>query len=440
MNNEFRKFGSFNTAKYNPRVDLKPGDPEWKDIEASIEKYGQVQNLVLNARTNTLVGGHQRCKVMQAMGREGAWFHIVDLSPEDEQALNLILNKVSGRWDKNKLGELLKGMQERQINLTNLGFTPKELAEVISPKGSKTKRDPNTASTVPMNPKTKRGDLYVITTAAGTRHRLLNGDSENPEDFARLMEGAKARIIFTDPPYNVAYESNRGDLEVIANDNMDAAAFGEFLRRCFQAATPHTAEKAAFYCFYASRNHIAFETALNLAGWKVRQQLIWGKQMALSRSDYHWNHEPMLYCQRTGSTLEWFGDRTEKTLHDTTPEDIKRMSKEDAVALLLRMREQTDIWDVKRDPVTKYIHPTQKPIELAQRAMRNSTLPGDSVLELFTGSGSTLIAAETLGRFGYGMELSANHCDSIVRRFFETFEGVSVTRNGEPITIEDVAK
>lgn len=440
MNLEHRKFDSFNAATYNPRTTLKPGDPEWKDIEASLDKFGQVQNLVLNKRTNTLVGGHQRVNVMKHRGQDGAWFHIVDLSVEDEQQLNLILNKVTGRWDKAKLGDLLKQMQTRQISLANLGFTPKELADVISPKGSKTKRDPNLASTVPINARTKAGDLYVITSSAGTRHRLMCGDSEKTDDFAKLLGGAKARIIFTDPPYNVAYASNRTDLELIANDDMDAQGFLEFLRRAFQAATPHTTEKAAFYCFLASRNHIAFETALNMAGWKVRQQLIWGKQMALSRSDYHWNHEPMLYCQRMGSTLEWFGDRTEKTLYDTTAEDIKRMSKDDAIALLIRLREAGDVWDVKRDPVTKYIHPTQKPIELAQRALRNSTLPGDAVLEMFAGSGSTLIACETLGRFSYGMELSPNHCDSIVRRFFETFEGIEVSRNGEPITIEDVAK
>lgn len=438
MNLEFRNFTDVNAAAYNPRTTLKPTDPEWKDIEASIEKYGQVQNLVLNKRTNHVVGGHQRINVMKHRGTQGAWFHVVDLEPEEEQRLNVILNKVTGRWDKPKLTELLKGMKDRKVDLAGLGFTAKELGHVIGGTGAKQKRNPDNAPALPKKAVTQPGHLYVLSSPAGTNHRLLCGKSEDGEAMAKLANGVKARIAFTDPPYGVSYQSSNVDLPDIANDELREQGLADFLTRAFQTAGAHLHEKAAFYCFYASRNHIQFEQALLASGWEVRQQLIWAKQMVLGRSHYHWAHEPILYAGRSGGSIEWFGDRAEKTIFERTDADIERLSKEEAVTLLKALKQAADVWDEKRDPPSTYIHPTQKPISLAQRAIRNSTLPGDTVLEQFAGSGSTMIAAETLGRFSLNMEMDPPHCDAIVRRFLETFEGATATRDGGEFTIADL--
>jgi DNA modification methylase len=434
-------FTRVNPAAYNPRVRLKPSDQEYKDILGSLEEFGQVQGLVWNKRTGNLVAGHQRMWILQDQGRDRAHFTVVDLPLEKEKRLNVILNKVTGKWDNTKLAELLRDMQSQALDITSLGFNPVELNSILKAQPKATQRDPDDAPppNADDNAYTQRGDIYTLVNADGRQHRLMCGSSEDAAEVAELMEGKKAKILFTDPPYGVSYKTQNANIHAaIANDELRGQILLDFLTNVFKAAYGHLQDRSAFYVFYASRNHIEFETALRSAGFTVRQQLLWVKQMALGRSDYHWAHEPMLYGGKTDSAVDWYGDRTQKTLMEMTAEDLAKLKKEDALAMLRSLKESADVWEERRDPPSAYYHPTQKPTSLPRRAIRNSTMPGDLVLELFGGSGSTIVGAELEDRVCYAMELSPGHCDSIVRRWLETFECAEVWKGETQVTTQDV--
>lgn len=433
--------GLLNPAPYNPRKKLRRGDPEYDDIANSMREFGLVQNLVWNERTGNLVGGHQRLTVarneFQAVEMPCV---VVNLDDEAERKLNVMLNRVGqGLWDMGKLAELVQGLDAKAVDVFGLGFTAAEVEELLGTKPKEAKRDPDAEVTPPAKPKTKRGDLFQFVSADGLPcHWLLCGDSTDPADVDRLMNGHRARVLFTDPPYGVDYDnSQRGDGRKakgkIANDALTTTTLVDFLTACFRNAHQHTMPECAAYVFLASKCHIEFETALRAADWEVRSQLIWAKHLALSRADYHWAHEPCLYACKTGASTPWFGDRCQTTLFVDDRPDFRGMKKEELVAMLEAMADSATVWDEKRDPSAQYIHPTQKPVSLARRAMRNSTLPRDNVLDLFGGSGSTLVAAEIDGRNAFLMEKDEGFCDAIVQRYFETFDEVLVLRNGKEI-------
>lgn len=439
MRIEKLKFSHGNRAPYNPRQDLKPGEPEWLDIEKSLEEFGQVVTMVYNERTGNYVAGHQRMRVMEHRGIEEAFFTVVDVDLATEKRMNIALNKVSGRWEPIKLQSLLSEMKAAELDLTRLGFTPIELNRILGTTPRRTNRDPDAAApNLPAIPRTQPGDLYELISSHGAHHRLMCGDCRNPDTVAQLMDGTKARLIFTDPPYNVDYDnSTRGDgrrpLGHVQNDAMTPEGFAELLRASFANMNAHTMPNAALYTFLASATHIDFETALVATGWRVKQQIIWAKHFALSRADYHYAHEPVMYAVKQGENCEWFGPRTETTLWNTAPTDLEKLPKADLLAILLAIRETATIWHEPRVCGSEYVHPTQKPVGLAKRALINSSMPGEHVVDLYAGSGSTMVAAELNDRVACCMELEPGRCDVIVRRFLETFEGSGATRNGQPI-------
>lgn len=430
-----------NPAKYNPRKKLKRGDVEYDDIANSIRQFGLVQNLVWNERTGTLVGGHQRLTVaVNEFGAKEMPCVVVNLDLADEQKLNVMLNRVGqGLWDMGKLAELVQGLNQDQMDVYKLGFTAAEIDDLLEVKPRTPTRDPDEEVTPPTVAKTKPGDLFQFVSADGHPcHWLLCGDSTDPHDCDRLMNGNRARMVFTDPPYGVDYDnSTRGEGRKargkIQNDELANVGLVAFLTDVFRNAHAHTMGEAAAYVFLASKCHIEFETALRAAGWEVRSQLIWAKHLALSRADYHWAHEPMMYAAKAGAGTPWFGDRCQTTLFmDETP-DFRSMKKEELVKVLEELATAATVWKEKRDPSSQYIHPTQKPTSLARRAMKNSTLPRDNVADFFGGSGSTLVAAEIEGRNAFLMEKDPRFCDAIVTRYFETFDEVLVMRNGKEI-------
>lgn len=198
----------------------------------------------------------------------------------------------------------------------------------------------------------------------------------------------KADLLLTDPPYNVAYEGGTKDSLTIQNDNMSSEEFREFLRKTFENAYEFMKEGASFYVWHSSREQVNFETSLNEAGLKVRQQLIWNKNsLVLGRQDYQWKHEPCLYGWKDGASHKWYNDRS-----------------------------QTTVMDFDR-PTKNNEHPTMKPIDLISYQISNSTQKNDVVLDLFGGSGSTLIACEQLDRKCYMCELDPKYCDVIIKRW-----------------------
>ena len=244
--------------------------------------------------------------------------------------------------------------------------------------------------------------------------------------YSNTYGGVVADLCVTDPPYNVDYESADG--KSIANDNMGDDAFIQFLTDSFVNISEVLKDGGAFYIWHADSNRADFLAGCDAVGWQIRQALVWVKNaLVLGRQDYQWRHEPCLYGWKDGRHY-FIDDRSESTVIDDKI-DVKKLKKDEAIALLKQLleekRETTVIYEDK--PVSSNIHPTSKPIKLMARLARNSSRRGGIILDLFAGSGSTLIACEQLGRRSYNMELDPKYVDAIIDRYQE-FTGKPVTR------------
>jgi len=244
------------------------------------------------------------------------------------------------------------------------------------------------------------------------------GDSTNKAHVERLMDSQQADLVVTDPPYNVAIENSQG--MKIQNDDMSNQEFKNFLTMCFKNLELSLKQGGAFYVWYASREHINFESSLNDAGFKVRQQLIWNKNtFILGRQDYHWKHEPCLYGWKDGAAHYFMDDRTQSTILDSKKSAVNQMSKEEMQELikeLLSDKISTTILNEDK-PSVNDLHPTMKPIKLIGRLIKNSSKQNEIVLDLFGGSGSTLIAAEQIARNCFMMEYDPKYIDVIIQRW-----------------------
>ena len=270
------------------------------------------------------------------------------------------------------------------------------------------------------------GDVYML-----GDHRLMCGDSTKPEDVEKLMAGDIADMVFTDPPYGVSYvdtnNPNGKEWQMIANDDLRGDSLFQFLAHAFKNLADNLKSDGAFYVWFASINHIEFETALKMAGLRVKQELIWDKGMVLGHSDYHWAYEPCLYGTHKDKNCTWYGDRTQKTFLAMNRTEIRDLKKEELIDILLRLHEGRSCWRISRDNTTEYIHPTQKPIALAGRGIKNSSCAGQIVLDLFGGSGSTMMACEQLGRKARIMEFDPKYCDKIITRW-ERYTGMKAEK------------
>ena len=364
---------------------------------------------------------------------------VVDIPEEKEKALNLALNKISGDWDIPMLAELLEELSATDIDMELTGFSDEEIIEIIS-SGEK-KEDEVIEDNFDVaeeaeeidEPITKPGDVWLL-----GHHRLMCGDATNIDDVLRLMGDEKADMIFTDPPYNVDYEGNNG--MKIKNDNMDDSAFYQFLYDAFVSMYTVTKEGGPIYVCHADLEGLNFRKAFKDAGFLLKQCLIWAKNsMVLGRNDYHWKHEPILYGWKPGAAHKWYGGRKQDTIIEDqfnvniTQKDGKHFIHiQNGVHTLVLSCDEYEIEYASDDPGTTLWriekprknadHPTMKPIALCARAIQNSSKPGDIVLDLFGGSGSTLIAAEQTGRRAYLMEIDPIYADVIVKRW-EEFTG-----------------
>ena len=262
----------------------------------------------------------------------------------------------------------------------------------------------------------QKGDIWLL-----GNHRLMCGDSTSESDVDRLMDGAEADLVFTDPPYGVSYvginNPNGKEWKMLENDDLRGDSLYQFLEHAFLNIARTLKRGGAFYIWFASSNHIQFETAIVNAGLKVKQELIWDKGMVLGHSDYHWAYEPCLYGCHKDTNSTWYGDRSQKTFLAMNRTDIRNKTKESMEKMLLAMHEGRSVWRISRDNVMEYVHPTQKPITLAGRGITNSSAPYAVVLDLFGGSGSTMMACEQLDRRCYTMEFDPHYCDVIIARW-----------------------
>lgn len=398
-----------NPAKYNPRKDLKPGDPAYEKLKRSMTEFGYVEPIIWNEETGNIVGGHQRYKVLMAEGHTEVECVIVKMSAEREKALNVALNKVTGDWEFEALADLIKDLEAQDFDVTLTGFDAAEIEDLFSQVHDKDASDDDYDVNQALEEAAfvKPGDVWLL-----GRHRLMCGDATNPEDVKKLMDGEKANLVLTDPPYNVDFESASG--LKIQNDKQDNDTFYNFLAASFKNMAEHTAPGGSIYVFHADTEGLNFRKAFIEAGYHLSGVCIWKKNsLVLGRSPYNWIHEPILFGWLRGAKHKWFTGRSETT-----------------------------VWNYDK-PKKNGDHPTMKPVPLLCYPIKNSSQVNGIVMDLFGGSGSTLIACQQIDRIAYTLELDPKYATVIVKRFIqqvETDQDVYVLRDGEKIPYSEVPK
>jgi site-specific DNA-methyltransferase (adenine-specific) len=366
-------------------------DAQVAQIAASIKEFGWTNPILVDGDKG-IIAGHGRLMAAKKLKMDKV--PVIELSGMTEaqkKAYVIADNRLAlnAGWDNAMLTIELQDLEDEGFDLSLTGFNDAELDALLNPiEETEGLTDEDAVPDVPEEPKTKLGDIYIL-----GNHRLMCGDSTSIDAVEKLMDGQLADQLVTDPPYNIAYEGGSKKREQIKNDEMADEEFRQFLKDVYIAANAVMKAGAVFYIWHADTEGYNFRGAARDMGWKVRQTLIWNKDnSAFGRSDYHWKHEPCLYGWKEGAAHLWAADRKQ-----TTVIECKRPSKSD-------------------------LHPTMKPVELMEYQILNNTKGSDIVLDLFGGSGSTMIAAEKIGRKSCLMELDPKYCDVIVKRW-EDFTG-----------------
>jgi DNA modification methylase len=376
-------------------------------IAASIVEFG-FTNPILAGSDGVIVAGHGRLAAAQKLGLDTVPVVVLDhLTPTQRRALIIADNRIAENagWDDAMLRIELQSLQEDGFNLDITGFDADALAEIMA--GEETTVDGQTDdAAVPVTAISRPGDVWEL-----GNHRLVCGDATDPASYEALMADAQADMVFTDPPYNVDYANSakdkmRGKDRPILNDNL-GDGFYNFL---LAALTPMLERSAgAIYIAMSSSELDTLQQAFRAAGGKWSTFIIWAKNtFTLGRADYQRQYEPILYGWPEGQNRHWCGDR-----------------------------DQGDVWNIKK-PQKNDLHPTMKPVDLVERAIRNSSRPGDIVLDPFGGSGTTLIAAEKSGRIGWLIELDPKYVDVIVRRW-QDWTGQEAYREADAVKFNDLA-
>ena len=371
-------------APYNPRT-ISP--EAFAGLRASVHRWGIVEPIIINERTGNVVGGHQRLKVLVEDAVAETDVVVVDLSEIEERVLNVTLNSpaISGEFTDD-LGALLDAIEAELPDL----FAAVRL-DALRVEGEQ-EPEPGTggddAPDVQAVVHSRQGEVYEL-----GPHRLMCGDSAKAADVVRLMGGAKAAMMWTDPPYGVSYVGKTEAALTISNDGADG--LDALLRAAFSAADAALADGAAIAIAHpAGALSVVFGVRFLAQGWRLHEGLVWVKDsMVLGHSDYHYRHEPILFGYKAGGGRRgrggdgWYGDNS-----------------------------QTSVFEIAR-PLRSEEHPTMKPIGLIDPMLRNSCPPGGAVFDPFLGSGTTLMAAAQTGRVCYGMEIDPAYCDVIRRRW-----------------------
>ena len=394
-------------AKYNPRKDLKPGDPAYEKIKRSLNDFGYVDPVIWNEVTGNIVGGHQRQKILVAEGATEIDCVVVHIeNPQDEKAMNIALNKAVGEWEPVALADLLSELQTSGYDLGATGFDAAEVNDLFSQVHDKDVADDDfdEDKAVEAPAFVEVGDIWLL-----GRHRLMCGDSTRAADVSLLMDGKKANLCITDPPYGCDYSGGTG--MKIMNDTLKGKEFYEFLLSAMKNIYEHLADGGALYVFHSDAEKVNFYNAVVDAGFHYSTTCIWVKNsLVIGRMDYQMRHEPIIYAFKDTARHKFYGDR-----------------------------KQTTIWEFDR-PTKSKLHPTTKSLPLIAYPMRNSSQENGIVVDLFGGSGSTLMAAEQLNRTACLMEIDPIYASVIVRRYVSnagSIADVRVIRQGQ--TLEGAA-
>ncbi len=380
-------------------------------IAASIAEFG-FTNPILAGSDGVIVAGHGRLAAAQKLGMEVVPVVVLDhLSATQRRALVIADNRIAENagWDDAMLRVELVALQDDEFDLALTGFDADDLADLLADEegNGEGEIDDDAVPEITETPISRPGDIWLL-----GGHRLLCGDSTVAESYHALLGDEQVDLIWQDPPYGVNYANTpkdrmRGTYRPILNDNL-GAGFEQFLTDALTQALARC--DGAVYVAMSSSELDTLQSAFRAAGGKWSTFIIWAKNtFTLGRADYQRQYEPILYGWREGVTRHWCGDR-----------------------------DQGDVWQIKK-PHKNDLHPTMKPVELVERAIRNSSRPGDTVLDCFGGSGTTLIAAEKTGRRARLMELDPKYVDVICQRF-ASFTGKQATRESDGVAFDDLAK
>jgi len=393
--------GDLRPDPFNPR---RISDAELEALTRSIQEFGLVDFIIARREDRSVIGGHQRLVAARRLGLDTVPVVFVDLSADQAKLLNLALNRISGDWDQELLARLLQDLQQvPDVDLTLSGFAEDEISRLLKTLDARDKRSrPETfdleaaLEATRADPGVERGDIWLL-----GDHRVMCGDSADSGDVSRLVGAQRASMVFTDPPYGVNLGHHggaprHGRRRTIANDALPPEEWEAFVRTWAKQLLDNV--DGALYVCMSTREWPTVSRVLDELGAHWSDTIIWAKdRFVLGRADYQRQYEPIWYGWREGASHHWCGDR-----------------------------DQGDVWAIPR-PAESELHPTMKPLPLVERAIENSSHPGDLVLDLFLGSGTTVIAAERTGRICFGMELDAHYCRIVIARW-EAFTGLKAEK------------
>lgn len=467
------------TAKVvgNPRNPNKHPQKQVEMLAKIIKATGWRANITISKLSGYVVKGHGRLEAAIKAGCEQVPVEYQNYTSEAEEWADLTAdNRLAelSDMDNTMLADLLAEIDTGEFPLDLTGYTDEDLEGIIEAIAGADDAEPNDQDDEheqSFPPMSKPGDLWLL-----GPHRLICGDATDEPTIERLMDGEKAAMVHTDPPYGVSYETQSGKFSMIKNDDKTHdELYYKLLLPAFNNYRKHTIEEAAFYIWHASSTRRDFEDAMTSAGLMENQYIIWVKNgISLGRSDYQWAHEPCFYASRAGVSPNFYGDRAQHTVwRATTRKDGQMMTVLGSGIVLtdgagnklcitdkppkgkkmryVRMEEgkpidpfQEDrmntVWEIARE--TNTLHPTQKPVEIPIRAIENSSQPGEIVLDFFGGSGSTLMGAELTGRRCYTTELDPIYCDVIISRYVAQTGNIGVTciRDGQELAYIDLVR
>ena len=395
-----------------------------KSIEEDPEMLGLREILLFPYQgKNIIIGGNMRYQALKDLGYTSAIVKILpaDFTPEKLRAIVIKDNSGFGEWDWDALADEWEAAQ-----LIDWGLDVPDLGNVKADEEAE-EDDYNPSDDLEKPAKTREGDIYAL-----GRHRLICGDSTDPQIIDILCGSTVVDLYLTDPPYNVDYASKNKALNAaekgnriqkeIANDRMADGQFREFLNKALNAADRHLKPGGVFYIWHAGTEGFNFISAVRDTGWEFKQVLIWNKNnMVLGRQDYQWKHEPCLYGWKPGAGHYFIDSRSQLTVYANEAGEFEpeKMTKAELVDLVKKIGQlPTDLIDEDK-PLRSADHPTMKPLKLMGRCVKNSTRPGEVVLDSFGGSGSTLMACEQLDRVCFTVELDPHYVDVIIKRWEE---------------------
>lgn len=414
----------------NPRNSRKHSSAQIKQIISSIKEFGWTVPILIDEQ-DVIIAGHGRNEAATIMGLEEIPVIVAKGWTEKQKRAYIIADNrltENGEWDKDILGAELAFLVSEGFDATLTGFSNNDISKLVGAASGKT--GPDDIPPVMEDYVTNEGDIWVL-----GRHRLICGSSLEGETLDALTEGVQVDMVWTDPPYNVDYQGTAGKIQ---NDNMGDSEFLEFLTQAMENCYDAVKAGGAIYVAHSDTEGYNFRSSFLAAGFKLSGCLIWAKDsLVLGRSDYQWQHEPILYGWKPGEAHTWNGDRKQTTLLDV---DLREFTKNEDGSFNVKIDgksyniagQDLKISEVKGSliscdkPARSPDHPTTKPTKLIAEMVENSTVLDEVVLDVFGGSGSTLIACEQIGRAARLVELEPRFCDVIVKRWQEFTGGTAV--------------